>query len=134
MIKSDGYVAVFDHDGRVTTKPVVAWDDDGRALVVDFVGGRLTPATGYINFKSLREADDPAVSAVPGQGWTVENIDDDGTVRVTPIIAFTLDVDGWGRAVVASTDGTVDVEQNLDGERMRLIPPGGWTSPRKTDQ
>ena len=46
-----GWVAVFENDDRPNhTKPVVAWDDNGAALILDEKLGALRPARDFTNF------------------------------------------------------------------------------------
>lgn len=126
-----GWVAHFTHpDSSPTTKPIEAWDGEGYALVVNSKSGRLIRARDYGNFDGIGEDDDRYMAAVSGQGWYVERTDDDGTKWADPVIAFVIDRNGWGRAVLGSRDGLIEPDSDhTDGERRVLTPPGGWPEP-----
>ncbi|WP_041254972.1 hypothetical protein [Frankia sp. EAN1pec] len=54
-----------------TNARVIAWNNDGQALVVDKAAGRLVPAAQFEGFEGL-EVDDHIVAALPGDGWMGE--------------------------------------------------------------
>lgn len=126
MIKADpGFVAVFKNANNTHTEAVLAWDDQGHALVLDARRGQLVQARSLDGFRQVQQGDDPYLTAVPGQGWLVEATEPDGKVWTQPVIAFALDKDGCGVVVTGAGDGSVEAER-LDGETRKLIPPGGW--------
>jgi hypothetical protein len=132
MIKAEpGFTAVFKvADGSTRTVEVVAWDDEGNALVLDSKRGQLVPARSYSSaFQGVTHTRDPYITAVPGQGWTIEVTEEDGKVWMHPVIAFAIDMDGYGIVITGAGDGSVEVESGLDGEKRKLIPPGGWRDP-----
>lgn len=107
------YEARYAHEGiadpngkpRVaySTKPVIAWSDDGRALVVND-DGRLVPADTWRNFHDVAPADPRVVAAVPGGGWIAEYANDDGSTHSSPIVAWNVYEDGT--CIPVDTDGT----------------------------
>lgn len=104
-----GWVAVFENDDRPNhTKPVVAWDDNGAALILDEKLGALRPARDFTNFLRVVEDDDtPTVAAVPGGGWMIEYTDDSepgGTFRA-PVVAWAVDAKGWATPLGADQGG-----------------------------
>jgi hypothetical protein len=103
------YDASYRHetDGRphFTTKPVIAWGDDGAALVADMKTGRLRDADSWSNFAGLRKADVPVVGVIPGEGWRAEAKTDTGDTDSRPILAWTLDAEGACTPLVADSDG-----------------------------
>lgn len=105
-----------------TTKPVIAWDDDGRALVVDDKTGRLTRADSYKNFGGVEQATSSYVTAVPGGGWRLAWKQTDGTEYMEPVLAWAIDGNGYGQAISADADGLVDTVESHDGN-PRFIPP-----------
>lgn len=132
MIKADsGHVAVFKTAHGRHTEDILAWDDEGHALVLD-KKGQLIRARSYNNFEQVEQAKDPYVTTVPGQGWLVEVTEPDGKTWSHPVIAFAFDKDGYGTVICGASDGSVEVEQSLDGETRKLIPPGGWQDSEET--
>lgn len=105
-----------------STKPVVAWDDDRRALVVDDKSGRLTPAENYKNFVGVDQDDSSYIAAIPGGGWRLAWKQTDGTEYVEPVLAWAIDRNGYGQAISADTDGLVATVEPRDGN-PRFIPP-----------
>ncbi|MEU6344458.1 hypothetical protein ABZ883_26320 [Streptomyces sp. NPDC046977] len=88
-----------ENNGRkhFTTKPVVAWDDNGTAQVVDEKTGHLRDANSYTNFADLVPvALAPVVAAIPGGGWRVEYRDDEDEGRTfsEPVLAWQIRADG----------------------------------------
>lgn len=79
-----------------TAKRVLAWDDEGRALIASERGDALCRATDYSNFSHLSETDGtdgPAVALIPAGGWRVERTDD-GKRWSQPLIGWALRADG----------------------------------------
>ncbi|WP_428956170.1 hypothetical protein [Streptomyces sp. cg35] len=125
---SASYNALFkrDEDGpqEYSSLPVIAWDDEGRALVVDLERGKLMPASGYKGFERLVEADERAVAAVPGAGWSALLKRPDGTTYTDPTIAWRIDVNGYVEGVgMSSRDGVRD-DQSLMPYFVRYLAPG----------
>jgi hypothetical protein len=79
-----GYRAVYSHEkphAHTTTKDVVAFDDDGQALVLGDRGG-LVPATSYTNFKDINEPGEyenryEVEHMISGGGWMARRYWDD---------------------------------------------------------
>lgn len=121
------YVARFGeysraHDRIVaSSRPVVAWDDEGRALVVDDKRGLLTPADSYRNFISVEQPRPGYVAAIPGGGWQLGWKQPDGTECVEQVLAWVIDSAGFGQAISVG-DGLAEVVEPRDGN-PRLIPP-----------
>lgn len=123
------YVARYRHHNKATdsihhsTKPVVAWDDDRAALVVDEKTGRLVDADSYSNFAGLMEEQGPRVVAtVPGGGWVAEYRDDAGTVFTFTVVAWSVKDDGDLEPVVVDRDGFASNPTADDGF-VRLYHP-----------
>jgi hypothetical protein len=93
---------------------VEAFDDEGRALVLDRQKGRLVPAEALPGFSGLRDTD--LVAIIPGGGWRAHKPGDvdimgHGTI-VTPVVAWGLKVDGSVEAYVwQDADGIVEAGQ-----------------------
>ncbi|MFH8805505.1 hypothetical protein ACH4F6_39190 [Streptomyces sp. NPDC017936] len=123
------YVARYRHHNKATdtthhsTKPVVAWDDDKTALVVDEKTGRLVDADSYSNFAGLMEDSAPQVVATfPGDGWLAEYRDEDGTTFTFRVVAWNAKDDGDLEPVVVDKDGFASNPTSDDGF-VRLYHP-----------
>ncbi|MEU3292993.1 hypothetical protein ABZ722_11595 [Streptomyces longwoodensis] len=123
------YVARYRHYTEATdttyhsTKPVVAWDDDRTALVVDEKTGRLVDADSYSNFAGLMEDQSPRVVAtLPGGGWIAEYRDDDGTTFTFTVVAWSVKDDGALEPAVVDRDGFTSNPTEDDGF-VRLYHP-----------
>ncbi|MER7043025.1 hypothetical protein ACIF6H_35050 [Streptomyces microflavus] len=115
-------------DGRTVyrSKPVIAWDDEGQALVVDERSGRLVPANNGRPFIGLSEGGHPVVAAIPGGGWSARYKDEDGTFTVDPLVAWTVRSDGTLTPIDTDTTGLCDdptASSSFDG----LVAPGAKT-------
>ncbi|MFC9948478.1 hypothetical protein [Streptomyces pratensis] len=115
-------------EGRTVyrSKPVIAWDDEGQALVVDERSGRLVPANNGRTFTGLSEGGHPIVAAIPGGGWSARFKNQDGTFTVDPLVAWTVRSDGTLTPI--DTDYTGECQPstamgNFDG----LVAPGAET-------
>lgn len=137
MIKADpGWVAVYKSSSSSRTshneRPIIAWDDDGNALVVEDHSGELIPARllgGIGMFAGVRiepREEGPYIGVVPGQGWFIRTRHDDGAIEDTAVVAFAIRADGTGDPLMATADGLVEPVEYTDGEKHRLNAPGGW--------
>jgi hypothetical protein len=114
-----------ENNGRAyfTTKPVLAWGDDGAALVADMETGRLRDADSWANFGGLRKADAPIIGVIPGEGWRAEIKTDTGDTDSRPILTWTLDAEGTCTPLVADPDGYAeDATGGVDF--IRVYQPG----------
>lgn len=84
--------------------PVVAWSDDGQALVVDRKGGGLRVAATVAGF--VRLVHKTEVTIVPGGGW-MGDFDDDITRTTMPVVAWRIEDDGDGRPLFTIDTGDV---------------------------
>lgn len=112
MIPATGYVArkkVTARDGvtYITSEPVVAWSDDGDALVVDHGSGCLRPANQSKGFAGLNSDEGSVVAVLPGGGWLMHFTDEDGS-WTEPVVGWTVTANGVVEAL--STDLAGDVE------------------------
>ncbi|MGW0779049.1 hypothetical protein ACWD01_36920 [Streptomyces sp. NPDC002835] len=117
-----------EEDGRTgfRSKPVIAWDDEGQALVVDERTGQLVPANNGRTFTGLSEGGHPVVAAIPGGGWSARYKHPDGTSTLDPLVAWTVHSNGTLTPVDTDTTGLCDDAtgvSNFDG----LIAPGTET-------
>lgn len=116
MIPNDApYEAIFRHESKNTGKPyyetktILAWDDDGNAMIVS-KDGRLVAAAGYPNFIRVEEkqhGDGKIVAVIPGGGCFAEFEDKDGAYCM-PVIAWKIDEFGWFTPITIDSDGVED--------------------------
>ncbi|MCX5115413.1 hypothetical protein OOK13_44745 [Streptomyces sp. NBC_00378] len=112
-------------DGRTVyrSKPVIAWDDEGQALVVDERSGRLVPANNQRTFTGLSEGGHPVIAAIAGGGWGARYNNEDGTSTVDPLVAWAVRSDGTLTPIDTDGAGLCDdptTMGNFDG----LVAPG----------
>jgi hypothetical protein len=119
------YEAIFtikrDGRSRETRKAVIAWDDDGNALVADRERGALQAAKSYGNFVRLDEARGRAVGVIPGGGWRAVFQHENGTETVS-VLAWAFDADRYGTPLYADEEGNVTDLQEISN-LVRLVPP-----------
>ncbi len=95
---------------RESGQEVAAWDEDGYPLVVDLKRGRLTRATGAIDFDP-----DHIVSIIPAPGWIVRH--------KSPEDQFDAALVGWA----LTTSGEVAA---LDTDSYGMVTPVSACSDR----
>lgn len=93
--------------------PVVAWSDEGEALVVDSRRGTLRPARTLTGFTAVTEDDESIVTAVPGGGWMMRYIAEDGSTWVEPVVAWAVDRRGYADALATDSTGAVEPLRGL---------------------
>ena len=105
-----------------STKPVVAWDDHGAAMVLDTRRGCLVQADSYTNFDAVVSADSTSiVGAIPGGGWRAEYRQDDGSTLSTPVVAWNVRADGGLDPICVDPDGlTGDPTDDTNFVRLYL--------------
>jgi hypothetical protein len=94
----------IERDGKVyrtrAEEVVVAFDDEGAALVLDEDDGDLKRADRCVDFRSVSQYpsrwNTRIVALIPAGGWRVEYTNPDGSESVLPLV-------GWG----ATTSGQV---------------------------
>lgn len=120
-----GHIALFKDDNghHSHSKPVLAWDTNGAALVLDEKHGTLRPARDFANFNRVTEDDTlPTVAAIPGGGWEFEYADDEGDTFRAPVVAWAIDIKGYAQPISADYQlayGMPEAAQNLH----RLVAP-----------
>lgn len=103
----------------LSDKPVIAWDDDGNALVVDEKAGKLRAANSYANFDSVTPVAAPVIAAIPAHGWIAEFKDDSGGTFKSPLVAWAVRADGTLEPVHVDSDGLSD-DPTAVGNFIRL--------------
>lgn len=119
-----GHIALFNQNGHYShSKPVLAWDDQGTALILDEKRGMLRPARDYSNFDRVTEDDEnTTVTAVPGDGWQFEYTDDNGETFRAPVVAWSIDATGWAIPLAADHDDGYGSPEAA-GNFHRLVGP-----------
>lgn len=121
-----GHRARFNHDDGTHShsKPVLAWDANGAALVLDEKHGGLRPARDFTNFNRVTEDNENVtVTAVPGGGWQFEYADDEGGTFRAPVVAWAIDSQGWAHPIGADQEGGYGMPEEASNFR-RLVEPG----------
>ncbi|NJP73194.1 hypothetical protein [Streptomyces sp. C1-2] len=128
------YVARYRHRHEASdtthfsTKPVVAWDDNRRALVVDEKSGRLVDADSYSNFAGVMESRGTQyIGALPGDGWLAEYRGEDGGTFTFSVVAWNVKSDGDLEPICVDRDGFAS-NPTEDQNFQRLYHPGQETS------
>lgn len=104
---------------RYIDVPVIAWDDQGNALIADMVTAKLVPATSRAGFEEL-VADGGPLGVIPGGGWRVSETFPDGAVEL-PVVAWSISVTGYATPIVDVGDGLVGA---IVGDAWTPIAPG----------
>jgi hypothetical protein len=124
------YAAAYRHTGKdgkahYTHKPVIAWDDEGRALVCDDKTGRLVPVDHYTNFANVEEDGEIRyVAAIPGGGWRLAWKNDDGPELIEPVLAWVIGAEGEARALTVDKECWAEMVDPLSDSGPRVIAPG----------
>ncbi|MFE6156151.1 hypothetical protein [Streptomyces sp. NPDC057889] len=115
------------NENNVTlTKPVHAWDEQGRALVL--LRNRLMRADEMAGFKEVREAN-RIVGIAPGGGWVITWFDkEEGWESSQPVLAWAIREDGSAEAVDTDPTGDACVVSNVGGDRRFSHPNAEFKS------
>lgn len=149
MIKAPlGYRAVYAHSSpepHTTTKDVVAFDNQGGALVLGD-RDRLVAASSYTNFKEIQEPGDSdqlwgyIEHVIPGGGWmeryTWTNEEGSKVYADQPVVAWVV-AGGVLQPIGTDSEGSVDelasgsLVWHPDATGQPPVPPGAVpASPR----
>ncbi len=140
MIPATNIVAIYGSDtddDPLWSRPVVAFDHDGRALVLGERG--LVPAESEPGFHSLAKTVKHTV--IPGDGWMAavplddDSVEDARRFLHVPVVAWLIDDEGDGVPLVARSDGTTgawdgpvfhpdEVEADLEPRPAPPVVPG----------
>lgn len=132
LIPADGsYRADYtDREGNfVGSKNIVAWDEDGRPLVVDNHGLSLAASTRY-RFSGISRQPSPVVAAVPGGGWMIETTNEDGLTSTDPIVAWSIHADGTASPIGVDADGVSGDPTDGPGQYRIFHPDSTFPAPR----
>lgn len=105
---------VANYKGLVTPKPVIAFDEDGRAMVIG--NGGLVHADDYNNFDGISDEDPAPVTAlIPSGGWRVEFTSADGTKWSQPLVGWAVRAGGLVSPLSTDRDGYVEPLMDISG-------------------
>lgn len=125
-----GWVAVFQRETSEFEEklPVVAWDENGHAMVVDEHKGMLTKADRRDDFKCLKDDHSPPIVAImPADGWRCA-ITNDGAEEDTPLVGWGLTATGDVVPLGIDDDGYVDISRGFSLP-YRIYHPSNSTNP-----
>lgn len=111
-------------------QPVIAWSDDGEALVAS-ADGDLVPASRSAAFVHVDKVDTAFIAVIPGGGWRIEWPQEDGTTLTEPVLAWGIDADGWGKPLMTDVDGSVEP---VEVGKARILPPSEGAHPTSTSE
>lgn len=104
MIPAEGYIAHFKDEstGGHTSEHVVAWDEEGYALIVSPKAGRLVRASDQLGFERL-DTNLHGSHLVPGGGWMATT--GKGTEsRTVAVVAWRIGPEGYGEPLFLDDD------------------------------
>ncbi|WP_199551413.1 hypothetical protein [Streptomyces sp. N35] len=109
------------------TRPIVAWDDTGYALVADTKKGRLVRANKDSNFAGLQlDEEAPVIAALPGGGWTALFAEDAAGSNTEPVLAWHVFASGFMKPIVMERGGMPEDPTEIENF-VRLVAPGEET-------
>ncbi len=107
---------------------VVAFDNDGNAMILDDVAGRLFPASEFQGFKGLIHTGEPnCVGFISSAGWHL-TAHEDGQDRVSAIVGWAITDIGDALPIRISQLGGMDMAYVADTDQppyahTRYVPP-----------
>jgi hypothetical protein len=126
---STGFAAILKADKGGTPMdlvPVVRWDEDGHALIVDSRAGRLMRASDHPRFDGIRNTTSWEGAFAAPSGWTVRWVCEGKEDLVDVVVGFIEDpgVDGGCPLLADFEFGLVfDIHEMLRrGERVGRMP------------
>lgn len=110
-----------------TTPPVIAWDDEGYALILG--RGRLVRANGEPGFIAIGwDEVGPVVGIATADGWVAEFLSSEGHQTTLPLAGMAIRSTGEAFPLVIHPDGRCDDPQG-DRRFKRIYHPGHDTEP-----
>ncbi|HEX6513956.1 MAG TPA: hypothetical protein VF049_00130 [Nocardioidaceae bacterium] len=114
------------------SRPVIAWDSDGQALVVNDRGS-LIPATVPQGFQYVEEADDRrVVGVIPGGGWQMVWQLGTPDQYVEPVLCWVVCANGDVKPVGVDEDGYSETVDEFH-TRPKVYPPNAEIPPAPRD-
>lgn len=107
-------------------RPVIRWDDEGHAMIVDSKAGRLIRAIDHPRFSGIRHVADWGQAVTAPAGWTVRWVREGSEDIVDVVVGFIEDpgVRGGCPLLAGLESGLVfDIHEMLRrGERRGRMP------------
>lgn len=124
MIPADGehFAQYTREDGQHgTSQKVIAWANNGDAMVLGEAG--LVPAQNLPGFQRIYRGVNasPIVGAIPGGGWLVDSLMDDGEWVTAPVLAWAVHADGTASPI--DTDYAGETGDARAAERCYIYHP-----------
>lgn len=111
-----------DKQDKVASRSVVAWDNDGRALVADDRGS-LVPAVALAGFQYVEEDDDRrVVGVIPGAGWQMVWQLGTPDQYVEPVLCWLAYANGDVKPAGVDEDGYSETVDEFH-TRPKVYPP-----------
>lgn len=124
MIPGTGYQVRYERDGMLLgVRPVVAFRDDGDALVIGNRGEGIVRARSIEDFARIEVAHPPVVAAVPGGGWRVQRRAEGAQPATEHVVAWLVRADGRVEAVTCDATGRRRAVRDATSAVV-MLPPG----------
>jgi hypothetical protein len=122
VIPANGeYFASYTVNGKHRSRKVIAWNSNGAAMVADTAG--LVPAQSLPGFETVYEGSGGrAIAALPGAGWLVDTLWEDGTCTTAPVLLWAVHSDGTATPMDTDHLGETGTATG-NGERHYLYHP-----------
>ncbi|WP_435120733.1 hypothetical protein [Micromonospora tulbaghiae] len=119
-----GYAASFKKTNKNMGNllPVIAWDDEGHALVLDEDEGQLVRASRFSNFDGVTYDANHYIGAIHAPGWKIRWPKNERQPEdiVDPLIGWAIRADGTGIPLALDVDGFIEpVSSQFDPEIIR---------------
>lgn len=118
MIPADGTYFAY-YDVANVSRQVVAWNDKGSPMVLGD-NGLVTAQTLSGFHRVFRRANlGPTVAALPGDGWMVDTLWEDGECTTTRVLMWAVHADGT--ATPMDTDHNGETSSALHGGERHYV-------------
>lgn len=125
MIPANGeYMATYANKDGLPARPreVVAFNDRGDAMVLGKTG--LVPAQDLPGFERIVRSGTShrVIAALPGGGWMVDTMWEDGVCTTAPVLLWAVHADGTATPIDTDFNGETS-EATGNGERHYVYHP-----------
>lgn len=113
-----------DDKGRQWREPVVKFDENGTAMVLQHADGVLTPASKQRGFVEIAHVT-THVFVIPAEpGWEVFGHGEDGSEWSDPVIAWGINDAGFGVPIFPDREAGILMDSDEVKPRPKLRGPG----------